>query len=131
VTAVNSALRRARATIEAEAPAHRVAPGRGFQRELLRRYVDAWERADINALLALLREDAVMTMPPQADLIGAQAIAAFLVSRACGGDLVASATWVNGRPAVDLRERDGSPHRLLILDVDDERVTHVLAYAPS
>jgi hypothetical protein len=44
---------------------------------------------------------------------------------------VASATWVNGRPAVDLRERDGSPHRLLILDVDDERVTHVLAYAPS
>jgi RNA polymerase sigma-70 factor, ECF subfamily len=41
VTAVNSALQRARATIEAEAPAHRVAPGRGFQRELLRRYVDA------------------------------------------------------------------------------------------
>ena len=131
VTAVNSALQRARATIEAEAPAHRVAPGRGFQRELLRRYVDAWERADINALLALLREDAVMTMPPQADLIGAQAIAAFLVSRACGGDLVATATWVNGQPAVDLRERDGSPHRLLILDIDDERVTHVLAYAPS
>ena len=72
VTAVNSALQRARATIEAEAPAHRVAPGRGLQRELLRRYVDAWERADMNALLALLREDAVMTMPPQEALRGAR-----------------------------------------------------------
>ena len=130
MTAVNSALQRARATIEAEAPAHRVAPGRGFQRELLRRYVDAWERADIDALLALLREDAVMTMPPQADLIGARRSRRSSVTRVRRRP-VASATWVNGQPAVDLRERDGSPHRLLILDVDDERVTHVLAYAPS
>ena len=132
VTAVNSALQRARATIEAEAPAHRVAPGRGFQRELLRRYVDAWERADIDALLALLREDAVMTMPPQADLIGAPGDRRRSSCHArAAATSSASATWVNGQPAVDLRERDGSPHRLLILDVDDERVTHVLAYAPS
>jgi RNA polymerase sigma-70 factor (ECF subfamily) len=127
VTAVNSALQRARATIEAEAPAHRVAPGRGFQRELLRRYVDAWERADINALLELLREDAVMTMPPQADLVGAEAIVAFFADQ---GRLsyVASATWVNGVPAVDLREPDGTPHRLLVLDVDDTLVARIAVY---
>ena len=71
VTAVNSALQRARATIEAEAPARAVAPGRRTQRELLRRYVDAWERADIAALVALLREDAVLTMPPEAAIFGA------------------------------------------------------------
>jgi RNA polymerase sigma-70 factor (ECF subfamily) len=125
-TAVNSALQRARATIEAEAPAHRVAPGRGFQRELLRRYVDAWERADMRALVKLIREDAVMTMPPQADVVGAEAIVAFLGERR--GLYVASATWVNGRPAVELREPDGTPHRLLVLDAGMERVRRIAVY---
>ena len=34
------------------------------ERELLRRYVDAHERADVDALAELLREDAILTMPP-------------------------------------------------------------------
>ena len=34
------------------------------QQELLARYVDAFERYDIESLVALLREDAVMSMPP-------------------------------------------------------------------
>jgi RNA polymerase sigma-70 factor, ECF subfamily len=130
VTAVNSALQRARATIEAEAPARRVAPGRGFQRELLRRYVDAWERADIAALVTLLREDAVLTMPPQAAVTGAAAIVAFFGEK-CGATFAASPTWVNGAPAVELRDASGALHRLLILDMDDERVTGILAYAPE
>jgi RNA polymerase sigma-70 factor (ECF subfamily) len=129
VTAVNSALQRARATIEAEAPAHRVAPGRGFQRELLRRYVDAWERADIAALVALLREDAVLTMPPQAAVTGAAAIVAFFGDK-CGARFAPSPTWVNGAPAVELRDASGELHRLLILDIDDERVKGILAYSP-
>src|SRR5262245_225395 len=60
--AVNSALQRARATIEGEQRA--VAPG-ATQRELLTRYVDAWEQADIDGLIDLLREDAVLHMPPE------------------------------------------------------------------
>jgi RNA polymerase sigma-70 factor (ECF subfamily) len=130
VTAVNSALQRARATIEAEAPAHRVAPGRGFQRELLRRYVDAWERADLDALLTLLREDAVLTMPPQADVIGAAAIVAFFGDK-CGATFAPSSTWVNGAPAVELRDASGDLHRILVLEVDDERVKGILAWAPG
>src|SRR3954471_2577428 len=119
VTAVNSALQRARATIEAEAPAHRVAPGRGFQRELLRRYVDAWERADMRALVKLIREDAVMTMPPQTVVVGANAIVAFFDDR-CGAVYTPSPTWVNGHPAVELRAASGRLHRVLILTLDDE-----------
>jgi RNA polymerase sigma-70 factor, ECF subfamily len=130
VTAVNSALQRARATIEAEAPAHRVAPGRGFQRDLLRRYVDAWERADIAALVALLREDAVLTMPPQAAVIGADAIVAFFGDK-CGAVFAPSPTWVNGAPAVALRDASGELHRLLILSIEDERVARIHAYAPK
>src|SRR5918998_1664891 len=113
VTAVNSALQRARATIEAEAPARAVAPGRRTQRELLRRYVDAWERADVAALVALLREDAVLTMPPEATIFGAGAIAEFLAGR-CGG-ATAQPVWVNRTPAVELRDADGALHRLVVL----------------
>jgi RNA polymerase sigma-70 factor, ECF subfamily len=129
VTAVNSALQRARATIETEAPARVVAPGARTQRELLRRYVDAWERADVAGLVALLREDAVLTMPPEGAISGAVAIAEFLAGR-CGGR-TAEAVWVNRMPAVELRDADGALHRLVVLRIDDERIAQLYAYAPS
>ena len=128
VTAVNSALQRARATIEAEAPAYRVAPGRRTQRELLRRYVDAWERADMTALVALLREDAVLTMPPEAAIAGAANIVAFM-AHACGGRLRATAVWVNHTPAIELRDAGGAAHRLVVLEVADDRIANLCAYA--
>ena len=64
VPSVNSALQRARATLEA-LPAHQRPssvdpPDSG----LLARYVDAFQRYDMNALLEIIHEDAVMTMPP-------------------------------------------------------------------
>ena len=130
VTAVNSALQRARATIEAEAPARVVAPGQRTQRELLRRYVDAWDSADIGALVALLREDAVLTMPPEAAVIGARAIGEFFAG-GCGGVTTAVPVWLNHTPAVELRDAAGVVHRLLVLVVDDDRIAQLYAYAPS
>jgi RNA polymerase sigma-70 factor (ECF subfamily) len=117
-TAVNSALQRARATIEAEERA--VAPG-GTQRELLRRYVDMWENADIDGLVELLREDAVLTMPPEPSVHGAAEIGAFFARVHPGG--APSATWANGRPAVILRA-----HRLLVLEVAGDRIAAIHAY---
>ncbi len=117
--AVNSALQRARATIEHESRA--VAPG-ATQRDLLRRYVDAWETADIDGLVALLREDAVLSMPPEPSIQGAAEIGAFFRTRHPGGP--PSATWANGRPAVLLRG-----HRLLVLDVSDGAIATIHAYA--
>jgi RNA polymerase sigma-70 factor (ECF subfamily) len=134
VAAVNSALQRARATIEDEVPARSVAPGRATERALLRRYVDAWERADMDGLVALLREDARLSMPPQATIAGAAPVGAFFARRWSVQHLTARATWVNGGPAVALTERgaDGTekPHRLLVLDVDGdvERIHTVHAY---
>jgi RNA polymerase sigma-70 factor (ECF subfamily) len=124
--AVNSALQRARATIEHEARA--VAPGLN-QRGLLRRYVDAWERADIDAVVELLREDAELTMPPEPTIVGLAAIRAFL-SMHCGR-LRAAPTWANGRPAVALREPTGEPHRLVVLDVVDGRIGALHAHADA
>ena len=64
VASVNSALQRARATL-AELPDDlRRALVDPENAELLARYVDAFQRYDMKALLALIHEDAVMTMPP-------------------------------------------------------------------
>lgn len=64
VASVNSALQRARATL-AEADLQRLDdPADPEQQALLARYVDAFERYDMTALAALLREDVVMSMPP-------------------------------------------------------------------
>jgi RNA polymerase sigma-70 factor (ECF subfamily) len=130
VAAVNSALQRARATIEQELPARSVAPGRTRERELLRRYVEAWESADMDGLVALLREDAVLSMPPQPAVVGAREIVAFFAAVACGGEqLSATATSVNRQPAVALHERDtGEFHRLLVLDVEGERIAQLHAF---
>jgi RNA polymerase sigma-70 factor (ECF subfamily) len=63
IAAVNSALQRARETLEAAKGGLVDAP-RGEDETLLRRYLQAWERSDVAALVQLLREDAVLTMPP-------------------------------------------------------------------
>jgi RNA polymerase sigma-70 factor (ECF subfamily) len=66
VAAVNSALQRARATLAAgEVSASDPAPPLGeSDRALLTRYVDAFERYDIDALTSLIHEDATQSMPP-------------------------------------------------------------------
>jgi len=63
VASVNSALQRARASLEA-ADLTYAEPAEDLDRELLDRYVQAFERYDIDALTALLREDATQSMPP-------------------------------------------------------------------
>jgi len=64
VPSVNSALQRARATL-AEHPSEPLDPTVDpAQAALLARYVDAFERYDIPALVGLLRDDVVMSMPP-------------------------------------------------------------------
>jgi len=66
VASVNSALQRARATLEAVGidEAETLQPADGEQRALLDRYVDAFERYDMDLLTSLLREDATWSMPP-------------------------------------------------------------------
>jgi RNA polymerase sigma-70 factor, ECF subfamily len=65
VASVNSALQRARATLSSrETVTPEVEAIDQRQHELLARYVDAFERYDIASLVSLLRDDAVMSMPP-------------------------------------------------------------------
>jgi RNA polymerase sigma-70 factor (ECF subfamily) len=92
VASVNSALQRARATL-AELPDHqRPSDVQPENAELLAKYVDAFQRYDMEALVALLREDAVQTMPPfEMWLQGATAITEFMVQpgpSGCAGSVL-------------------------------------------
>ena len=64
VPAVHSALQRARATLAAHAGERLEPSTTEAHRATLARYVDAFERYDIDALVTLLRDDVVLTMPP-------------------------------------------------------------------
>jgi RNA polymerase sigma-70 factor (ECF subfamily) len=118
VAAVNSALQRARGTVDAELPP--TVPAADEQ-ELLRRYVEAWERVDIDGLVSLLREDAVMRMPPNPSVRGAAAIGRFL------GDRIAAIpvreTRANGRPAIVMAD-----HGVLVLGVAGGAIAWIDVY---
>ncbi len=137
VASVNSALQRARGTIEQHLPdalrARRaVDPA---ERELLDRYVAAFEHDDMEGLVALLREDATLRMPPQPALAGGLRIARFFHDSVARGDLRRirhQPTWANGRPAVtiEVRAQDGSwtPHGVSVLEVEQGQIVGIDAF---
>ena len=104
VASVNSALQRARATLEAgKVSASDPAPALDeADRELLRRYVAAFERYDMDALTALIQEDATQSMPPyDLWLTGREDILAWWFGPGieCAGSRVIPAIAANGSPA--------------------------------
>lgn len=90
VPAVNSALHRARTAVSRRYGSSSQAVPRaptesGLLRSLLERYVKAWESADVAGLVALLREDAIVAMPPGITIAGSGAIGIFLADSVFGG----------------------------------------------
>ncbi|MCP2246040.1 RNA polymerase subunit sigma-70 [Lentzea aerocolonigenes] len=64
VASANSALQRARATLRTVDPGEPLNPADPVQKSLLSRYCEAFDRHDMRTLVALLHEDATMSMPP-------------------------------------------------------------------
>jgi RNA polymerase sigma-70 factor (ECF subfamily) len=101
VPAVNSALQRARATLDQDERAK--APRRDDEgvRALLARYIAAWERGTPEAFAAVLREDAVLTMPPVPSWFrGIDEIAAFVRWLKSTGDVRMIPAVASGGPAL-------------------------------
>jgi RNA polymerase sigma-70 factor (ECF subfamily) len=129
VAAVNSSLQRARATLATLTAEAKPRPLEDADAELLARYVDAFERYDIEALVALLHEDAVQSMPPFAMWVqGARNIGRFMLeptpSGCRGSKLVPLA--INGCPAFaqykPLPEGGYAPWAIQVLEVSEGRV---------
>jgi RNA polymerase sigma-70 factor (TIGR02960 family) len=131
---VNSALQRARAALEERLPADRERaplPRSARERELVGRFADAFERSDVDGVIALLTADASVTMPPEPlEYIGPDAIATFLRDRfaargAPGTRLVP--TRANGQPAFGHYIQDphtgiGRSAGLLVLTLEGDRI---------
>jgi len=132
VAAVNSTLQRARAAIDERLPAAGPATAADDERELLGRYVQAFANDDVDGLVAILREDAVLRMPPQPAVMGADAIAAFLRSVAPGGTYAnfhQTPRWANGRPAVTTSMWSATgelvPHAISLLIVEGGEIVAI------
>jgi len=130
---VNSALQRARATL-AEKNVAEPAPPTPAQEAVVDRYVAAFERYDVDALTALLRDDAVLSMPPfTLWLRGPETIAAWMLGRGsgCRGSRVIR-TEASGAPAfAQYRPSPEGGHRawaLVILEPADDGVAAIHSF---
>jgi RNA polymerase sigma-70 factor (ECF subfamily) len=131
---VNSALQRARATLATAGAAPQPQPLDDGARALLARYVDAFERYDVDALVRLLRDDATQHMPPfEMWLRGAADIGTWMLGPGdgCRGSRVLPVE-ANGTVAVaQYRPVDGGGHApwgLHVLEVEGDRVAHISSF---
>ena len=141
VASVNSALQRARAAVEERIPeqsqqATLRALGDDSVRELVVRYVDAWERCDVEAFAAMLTEEATFAMPPLASWYeGREAIAMW----AAGWPLSGAWRWrtistrANGQPALgfyawNAEDESYRPFALNVLSFRGAQVSDVTAF---
>jgi RNA polymerase sigma-70 factor (ECF subfamily) len=140
VTAVNSALQRARATMhDYQPPGHRFhsapTPPDPDERALLRRYMDAHEQGDPDAVIALLREDARLTIAPTGRTWdGRDAIGSTLRrNMTASGAFRCLATRANRQPAVAvyLRRRHDPRFRafsLVVVKIEDGALREVTTF---
>ncbi|MGH8791324.1 MAG: sigma-70 family RNA polymerase sigma factor, partial [Stackebrandtia sp.] len=135
--AVNSTLQRARAQLEQAQPTEDTLddPADPKRRALLDEFVAAFENSDAAALSRILRDDAVLEMPPFATwFAGADAITRFMKSQgfaACGGAGMIR-TAANGQPAFASYRRDPDGvnrlHGILVLAVSASGIARISAF---
>ncbi|MCX4582387.1 RNA polymerase subunit sigma-70 [Streptomyces sp. NBC_01481] len=142
VASVNSALQRARATLERHRASGRLhsggpPPTRALQSTLIERFTAAWQAGDVNGLVTLLSHDALLTMPPYPMAYrGRPAIASFLATVPAGGDLTRITlvpTRANGQPALAAYGRDpsgtkASAYGIMVLTVDDDAIAEITGF---
>jgi RNA polymerase sigma-70 factor, ECF subfamily len=133
--AVNSTLRRARSAIagaDIDAVPHE---SEQVEREVLGRYVNAFESYDVAALVALLHEDVVIAMPPfELWLRGVADVGSFLASMQDeGGHDRVIPVRANGGTAVAVWRPDGrsgalEPYALMVIEIAEERILSIHAF---
>jgi RNA polymerase sigma-70 factor (ECF subfamily) len=137
---VNSALQRARATLEKQRPLWQqgtaaTAPNEQ-QRKLLDRYVRSWENGDVDAFVSVLREDATLSMPPWREwYAGREALRTFFAFTARPGGhapfrLVPTAA--NGQIAFAFYSRwhstEWSAHSIQLVQIEQDGVLAMTSF---
>jgi RNA polymerase sigma-70 factor (TIGR02960 family) len=120
VAAANSALQRARATVQEHPTRRPERPATEDERRLLEGFIDTHERGDTDGAIALLREDVRITMPPHPWLFeGIQAVRELMASAEATGEWRLVPTRANRMPtaASYLRKPGDTEFRAFKLDV--------------
>ena len=135
VGAVTSALQRARTRLEGGANRQTSVPDERA-RVLVKRFMTAWNAVDIDALVALLTEDAVMTMPPERMRIaGALAIGEFFASVPQQGrldEIRLLLTAANRQLVLAAYALDDNgmrrPYGLMVLGIEGDRISSIIGF---
>jgi RNA polymerase sigma-70 factor (ECF subfamily) len=134
VASVNSALQRARATIDElnlDEATHPSAVDDEKAQELLAQYMDAFERYDINSLVGLLADDVRFSMPPfPMWLQGPVEVENWMLGNGIGcKDSKVVSTWANGSPVVANYKPDGKggyqPWAAAVLEISGDKIVGV------
>ena len=141
VASVNSALQRARAAIDERVPEQSQQDtlselGDDEVREIVARYVDAWERHDVEQFVSMLAEDATFAMPPLATwYAGREGIATWARNSSMSGEWIWKAVQVrsNGQPALafyawDENEQAYLPFAVNVLTFRGREIENVTAF---
>jgi len=132
VASVNSALQRARATMEARNPSVVPRTLSPEQMQLVARYVEAFESYDVDALTKLLHEEATLSMPPfEMWLQGHESISKWMLGlgSGCRGSVLIPVQASGGTPAfAQYRNGGAQPWAIILLDLDDSRITGITSY---
>jgi RNA polymerase sigma-70 factor (ECF subfamily) len=140
---VKGALQRARAALEERLPAadrdRAPRPNSARERQLVGRFADAVQSGDIDDLLALLTDDALLTMPPQPlEYQGHEPIAAFLRHRAelRGAALRVVPTRANSQPAFgcylpDPHAAIARPYGMIVLTLAGDAIAAITWFSDT
>jgi RNA polymerase sigma-70 factor (TIGR02960 family) len=140
---VKGALQRARATLRARLPAtdreRAPRPNSAGERRLVGRFADAVQSGDVDEIVSLLTDDALLTMPPQPlEYQGHDAIAAFLRHRAelRGAPLRVVPTRANTQPAFgcylpDAHAAIARPYGLIVLTLEGDAIAAITWFADT
>jgi RNA polymerase sigma-70 factor (ECF subfamily) len=146
VAAANSALQRARASLRTRLPKPKPEWPSGVdataaERELLQKYVAACEQPDLAGFTSLIREDAVMRMPPQPEItVGREAILRLMVDSGFGteefGRLRCMTTRANRQPAVScyVLAKGDTTYRAMAVDVlriEEGMISEIVTFGPE
>jgi RNA polymerase sigma-70 factor, ECF subfamily len=140
-TGVDSALQRAHKAVDERLPERsQQAALRSLDDERLREivdgFVDAWERADVDAVVAMLASDVAMTMPPLPTWYrGREAVAAFLEGWPLSGDsrwrlvpVRANAQLAFGHYVWDEGRETFTAHGITVITLDGERIAEITVF---
>jgi RNA polymerase sigma-70 factor (TIGR02960 family) len=140
---VKGALQRARAALRARLPTadrdRAPRPNSARERQLVGRFADAFQSGDVDEVVALLTDDALLTMPPYPlEYQGHEAIAAFLRygKELRGAPLRLVPTRANTQPALgcylpDAQAGIARPYGLIVLTLEGDRIAAITRFGDT